>query len=157
MVEKKIFYFFLNFILSPLVIYFQMIHILKYPCIKFICQMLSFISFLVLIIISTAESSQTTSSTNSLRTQHKDLHTVYSSFKSFTNGTFMGDDFPMRPLFPSITEFLISIWVFGNYDKWASIDSLIVLESLLKFQFKLCCLVTAYNTEYNTSNKAARI
>uniref|UniRef100_A0A8W8K9B7 Transient receptor ion channel domain-containing protein n=1 Tax=Magallana gigas TaxID=29159 RepID=A0A8W8K9B7_MAGGI len=132
----------------------KMIHILKYPCIKFICQMLSFISFLVLIIISTAESSQTTSSTNSLRTQHQDLHRVYSSFKSFTNGTFMGDDFPMRPLFPSITEFLISIWVFGFACQECNQIYLLGIESYTESWYNLmdsallCLYFASYTLRY---------
>ncbi|XP_048773231.1 short transient receptor potential channel 7-like isoform X2 [Ostrea edulis] len=115
----------------------KMIQILKYPCIKFVCHMLSFISFLVLIIISTAESTNTTSSANSLKNQHERLHLIYDSLRSSTNRTFMGDDFPMRPLFPSITEFLISIWVFGFACQECNQIYLLGLESYIESWYNL--------------------
>lgn len=51
---------------------------------------------------------------------------MYSLFKFFINGIFMGDDFLMRFFFLFIIEFFIFIWVFGNYDKWVFIVLLIV-------------------------------
>ncbi|XP_061163089.1 short transient receptor potential channel 6-like [Saccostrea echinata] len=115
----------------------KMIQILKYPCIKFICQMLSFISFLVLIIISTAESTHTTSNANSLKNHHESLHQVYNSLRSTTNRTFMGNDFPIRPLFPSVTEFLLSIWVLGFACQECNQIYLLGVESYIESWYNL--------------------
>ncbi|XP_021357995.1 short transient receptor potential channel 3-like isoform X2 [Mizuhopecten yessoensis] len=86
---------------------------LRFPCVKFICQTTSFLIFLVLIIVSTAESSRTVSNKITLSTEFPEIHNIYTEIRTFSNGTMYGNDFPLRPLAPTMTQILISLWVIG--------------------------------------------
>ncbi|XP_033754245.1 short transient receptor potential channel 3-like [Pecten maximus] len=86
---------------------------LRFPCVKFICQTMSFLTFLVLIIVSTAESSRTVSNKITLGSEFPDIHNTYAEIRLFSNATMYGSDFPLRPLAPTMTQILISLWVIG--------------------------------------------
>lgn len=117
---KRICLFILFFMTYPFLVAIYLIaprakciKILKYPCIKFICHMMSFLAFLVLIIVSTAETSQTVSRDTTLKTKYPDIYAKYQQLFAATNQTLYGNDFPMRPLIPTITQLMISTWVIG--------------------------------------------
>ncbi|KAI8790076.1 short transient receptor potential channel 6, partial [Biomphalaria glabrata] len=87
--------------------------ILQFPVLKFVCNAMSFFTFLLLIVVSTIESSQSVSKYRTLHSEYPDKHHVYSLFRNKTDNTVFGDDFPLRPSFPSVTEMLMSLWIIG--------------------------------------------
>ncbi|KAH9502966.1 Short transient receptor putative channel 6 [Bulinus truncatus] len=87
--------------------------ILQYPVVKFLCNAMSFFTFLLLIVVSTIESSQSVSKYRTLERYYPEQHKVYSLFCNKTDNTLYGEDFPLRPSFPSVTEILMSLWIIG--------------------------------------------
>ncbi|XP_063439378.1 short transient receptor potential channel 7-like [Mytilus trossulus] len=117
---KRVLLFMLFFISYPFLVLIYLfaprakcIRILRYPCVKFICHMMSFLSFLVLIIVSTAETSKTVSKHTTLNSKYPDIYAKYVQIFGLTNQTLYGIDFPMRPLIPTITQLMLSTWVLG--------------------------------------------
>ncbi|GFO25029.1 short transient receptor potential channel 6 [Plakobranchus ocellatus] len=84
---------------------------LSQPAIKFLSHTISFFIFLMLIIISSLEGAGATREENSLKNLYPELHETYNNFRNATGRWLCGENFPLRPQNPTVTEILIMIWV----------------------------------------------
>ncbi|XP_050397743.2 short transient receptor potential channel 7 isoform X2 [Patella vulgata] len=82
---------------------------LRYPCVKFIGQTMSFVTFLVMIFISTATERP---STHKVLSAFAPVHRHYSVWRNSTSGTWP-EDFVLRTFEPEIIHLLMSVWIMG--------------------------------------------
>ncbi|ESO82714.1 hypothetical protein LOTGIDRAFT_108754, partial [Lottia gigantea] len=82
---------------------------LRYPCVKFIGQTMSFITFLVMIFISTATERP------SLHRNMSAFTTVFKHYSVFRNKTTGGwpEDFVLRTYEPELIHLVMSVWIIG--------------------------------------------
>ncbi|KAL8582753.1 hypothetical protein ACOMHN_061632 [Nucella lapillus] len=87
----------------------------KQPMVRFLGHIAYYLLFLLLLLISSTESVNRVSNTITLHTQYPHIATHYRDYihqlgpRAFP----FGDDFPLRPHEPTVTEYLISLWVAG--------------------------------------------
>ena len=96
---------------------------LKYPVVKFLCHVSSFLIFLTLIVLVTVETSTSVSSNKTLRSEHPDV--FYNKYKVLYHiatkrtdnvSALAGPDFPLRASWPTTTEIMMSFWILGELD-----------------------------------------
>ncbi|XP_070179708.1 short transient receptor potential channel 7-like isoform X2 [Littorina saxatilis] len=87
----------------------------KQPMVKFLGHTVSFLIFLLLLIISSIESGKRVSNKITLGTRYDHIATHYKAYRQELGRGEVpyGEDFPLRPHDPTITEYLITIWVAG--------------------------------------------
>ncbi|KAI8790079.1 short transient receptor potential channel 3 [Biomphalaria glabrata] len=122
--------------------------ILQFPFVKFTCHAVSFTLFLALIIVSTWESSQSVSK--------------YITFRSTYNRTYIaslyGEDFPLRPSLPSVTDILLTLWIIGMVCQechqlyQSGLREHISLYNLMDFML-LCAYIATLSLRYWTMYK----
>ncbi|XP_076464223.1 short transient receptor potential channel 7-like [Babylonia areolata] len=93
--------------------------IARQPMVKFLGHIAYYLIFLLLLLISSTESVNRVSNKITLRTQYPHIATQYKAYWETRRSTLgpsavpFGEDFPLRPHDPTVTEYLITIWVAG--------------------------------------------
>ncbi|XP_059176496.1 short transient receptor potential channel 6-like [Physella acuta] len=88
-------------------------NILQLPVVKFSCHAASFVIFLLLIVVSTIESSKSVSKYRTLSSEYSSVAVTYKQMRVYCSDSMYGEDFPLRASSPSITELLMTFWIFG--------------------------------------------
>ncbi|CAL1532325.1 unnamed protein product [Lymnaea stagnalis] len=120
--------------------------ILQFPVIKFSCHAISLLTLLLLIVVSTIESSHSVSKSRTLRSEYSRVHNnSYLKLRRECNYELFGDDFPLRPSSPSVTDILITLWITGLvYQECNQIFTNGILEHLSIYNFLDFSLLSAY-------------
>ncbi|KAH9502963.1 Short transient receptor putative channel 3 [Bulinus truncatus] len=133
--------------------------ILQFPVVKFSCHAVSFLLFLALIIVSTWESSQSVSKNITLGTTYNlTLKYRYSELMKRCDDKLYGDDFPLRPSQPSVTDILLTFWIVGILCQectqlhMSGFREHISLYNMLDFLL-LCAYITTMSLRYWTMAK----
>ena len=93
---------------------------LKYPVVKFLCHVTSFLIFLTLIVLLTVESSTSVSNSKTLKNLHPEVFGTYTELyilaynRTGNVSSLAGPNFPLRASQPTTTEIMLSLWILGE-------------------------------------------